>query len=311
MALSDDLLLKRGLRLAHLRLAAALAEAGGVGAAADALGLTQPAASRLAAELEGVLGARLYTRHARGVVLTEVGALFAARAQSALALLRDAGRDVEAALSGGAGSVAIGSVTAPAVELLAPAVSALRLSHPGLRLSVHVDASRALIRDVAAGALDFMIGRLPEDADPAAFEFRPIGPERVRLIARRGHPLSAGAAALADYAACDWVLQPPASPLRRAVEALFRDAGLAPPRSLADTASLVMTVALLARSDAVGAVAEAVARSLTGGPVAPLPGAPELVVPVYGMIRLAGAEPPPPVRTAWDAVARMAGVAGP
>jgi DNA-binding transcriptional LysR family regulator len=306
MRAEDDGLFKRGLRLAHLRLAAALAETGGVGAAADALGLTQPAASRLAAELERVLGAKLYERHARGVALTAAGALFAARARAALALIRDAERDVEAALSGGAGAVAIGAVTAPAIELIAPVVGALRRSHPSIRISVQVDASRALVRELKAGQLDFVVGRIPEDVDPAAFEFRPIGPERVCVIARRGHPLAARGATLADLAACDWVLQPVGAPLRRAVEALFRDAGLAPPVALADTASLVMTVALLAASDAVCAVAEAVARSLASGPVAPLKGAPTLVVPVYGMIRPAGAEPPPPVRTVWDAVAQAA-----
>ena len=60
-----DELLRRGLRFSQLRLLVALAETGRVSAAAAQLAMTQPAASRLLAELEKTAEATLYTRHAR------------------------------------------------------------------------------------------------------------------------------------------------------------------------------------------------------------------------------------------------------
>jgi len=303
-------LLRRGLRMTHLRLIAALSETGQISAAAAALAISQPAASRLAAELEGVIGAKLYLRHARGVALTEAGALFAARARAALGQMRDAQRDLDAALSGGGGAVAVGAVTAPAVELLAPALRALRLSHPEIEVSVQVETSRVLIRALAAGQLDFVIGRIPEEMDPAAFDIRVIGPERACVVARAGHPL-AGAAGVdfARLAGFDWVMQPPGSPLRRAGEDAFLTEGAPlPPRAL-NTASLIMTVATLRASDAVAAVSEAAAATLIdgGGPLARLATRRPLVVPPFGLIRLRGAAPPPPVRTVHAAVAALAG----
>lgn len=303
-------LLRRGLRMTHLRLITALGETGQISAAAAQLAISQPAASRLAAELEGVVGAKLYLRHARGVALTEAGALFAARARAALGQIRDAQRDLDAALSGGGGAVAVGAVTAPAVQLLAPALRALRLSHPEIEVTVQVETSRVLIAALAAGRLDFVIGRVPAEMDPAAFDILPIGPERACVVARAGHPLATARGL--DFAALgrfDWVMQPPGSPLRRAVEEAFLAEGAPPPPRALNTASLIMTVATLRASDALAALSEAAAATLIdgGGALTRLATRAALVVPSFGLIRLKGDAPPPPVRTVHAAVAAQAG----
>jgi molybdenum-dependent DNA-binding transcriptional regulator ModE len=71
--------LRRGIKIAHLRLMAALAATGQVGAAAEAVGITQPAASRLLAEVERMTGTPLYARTGRGIALTAEGVALAAR----------------------------------------------------------------------------------------------------------------------------------------------------------------------------------------------------------------------------------------
>jgi DNA-binding transcriptional LysR family regulator len=70
-------LLARGLKLSHLRLAAQLGRLGSVSDAAGAMRISQPAASRLASEAEAILGAPLYLREGRGIVLTAEGAALA------------------------------------------------------------------------------------------------------------------------------------------------------------------------------------------------------------------------------------------
>ena len=77
---------RRGLKIVHMRLFAELADSGQVSAAASALAITQPAASRLAAEAEQICGVRLYQRTNRGIALTPAGQAFATRAASTKSL---------------------------------------------------------------------------------------------------------------------------------------------------------------------------------------------------------------------------------
>ena len=55
------------LKLSHLRMIVALEEFEMVSAAARAVHISQPAASRMIAEMEGLLQAQLCARHSRGV----------------------------------------------------------------------------------------------------------------------------------------------------------------------------------------------------------------------------------------------------
>ena len=65
-----DSLLRRGLKLSHLRLLSALAETGQLGLAADRMAIAQPAASRLLAEVERITGQPVQLRTGRGITLT-------------------------------------------------------------------------------------------------------------------------------------------------------------------------------------------------------------------------------------------------
>ena len=60
------------LKLPHLRLIAAIEETGMISAAAQALNMSQPAASRMIGEMETLLEAQLCERLSRGVRLTRL-----------------------------------------------------------------------------------------------------------------------------------------------------------------------------------------------------------------------------------------------
>ena len=122
----DDVLLHRGLKISHLRLLAALGETGQIGQAAGRIGVTQPAASRLLAEVEGIVGSPVHTRSGRGITLTAVGEALAIRAQRVQMELRDAARDMAEIVAGGAGHVRIGAVTGPALDRVLPSLRTVR-----------------------------------------------------------------------------------------------------------------------------------------------------------------------------------------
>jgi DNA-binding transcriptional LysR family regulator len=77
-------------RLFALRLFARIAHTGSFSRAGRELGLSQPSASRIAAELERDVGVALLTRSTRGITLTEAGADYLARIEPLLAALEEA-----------------------------------------------------------------------------------------------------------------------------------------------------------------------------------------------------------------------------
>src|SRR5437773_4850391 len=77
-------------RMSALRVFVRVARSGSFSRAARDLGLSQPSASRIVAALERELGAMLFTRSTRALSLTEAGAEYLGRVETALAVLDEA-----------------------------------------------------------------------------------------------------------------------------------------------------------------------------------------------------------------------------
>lgn len=263
-------LLGRGLKLSHLQVMSAFADTGHIGLAADRLGIAQPAASRLLSEVEAILGTPVRQRLGRGVVLTEAGQRLADRAVRVMQELQEAAREVAEVAAGGVGRVRIGAVTAPAMDIVLPALRTARLSHPRIESEVVVASSDILCDQLAAGRLDFVFGRVPAGVDASAFDGVVIAPEPVALVVRRGHRLAERPPLrpeeLLDY---DWVMPGEDSPLARAVMARLAELGLPRPSQRLSTASFLLTLALLQQSNVVAPLAQAVADNFARDASAP------------------------------------------
>ena len=296
-----DELIRRGLRLPQLRLLVALHDTGQVSGAAAQVGTTQPAASRLLSELEKTVEARLYERHARGVTLTPAGEALSARARDMLRGLDDVQHEIAALGGGERGTVRIGSVTGPAVELVLPVIRELRVTYPDIELSVHVDTSDKLADALMARDLDFYIGRMPEGMDPGAIALEEVGPEPVALVARLDHPLSRRAGfGMADCLAYDWVMQPENGLLRRTTEAYLLRNGFSPPERILSTSSLLLTLAIICETNAIAPIARSAAdfyagEQAFGGRIRRLDVAGDLKVVPFSLIYLRAVAPSPAV----------------
>ena len=123
-------------RFEELRTFLAVAEGGGVGAAAERLGVVKSAVSRRVRDFEDRLGVRLFNRTTRRVALTEAGEALRSRAVRLLADLQEA----EAEASHGAREAqGLLRVTAPVpftIHCLAPVVAEFLTAHPRLRLEI-------------------------------------------------------------------------------------------------------------------------------------------------------------------------------
>jgi DNA-binding transcriptional LysR family regulator len=279
------------LKLAHLRLIAALEETGMVSGAAQALNMSQPAASRMIGEMEALLEAPLCERLARGVRLTPLGQSLARRARSVLLQLAEAEREFAELRAGRRGSVALGAVSAPAFDLVAPVLTEIRATAPQIEIAIAIESSVVLARDLIAARHDFIIARVPDDLDARLFETVTIGLERASLIVRRGHPLlSRAPLSLEHLSEYPWVTQPRGTPLRRTIDNLFLAADVTPPERYLNTTSLTLSMMLVARSDAIAAMSVEAARFACEG-VAPgaltlLPTTFPIVVQPYSLITM-------------------------
>lgn len=253
-------MMRRGLRLPHLRLIIALHDTGQISGAAHRMGMTQPAASRLLAELEQATGTPLYTRHARGVVLTEAGTLLARRSKAALHDLDDAFDDIGLLTAGAGGMVRIGTVTGPGLEIVLPTIRDIRVTYPEIAFTILVDTSDKLATALVGHEIDFYLGRLPAGFDPAAVTMRPIGTEPISLVVRDNHPLlRRHDLHLSECLAHDWVLQPPGGLMRMTVEDYLLKSGLPQPARVLNTSSLLLTLALVSETNAIAPIATSVA----------------------------------------------------
>ena len=177
------------LKLPHLRLIAAIEDTGMISAAAQALNMSQPAASRMIGEMEALLEAQLCERLSRGVRLTPLGQALARQARSVLLQLAQAEQEFADLRAGRRGVVSLGAVTAPAIDLAAPAMMRIRSLAPAIEINLKIDISSVLARDLLAARLDFIIARVPDDVDAGLFDSVVLGVEEARLVVRRGHPL--------------------------------------------------------------------------------------------------------------------------
>ena len=284
--LAADWFLQCRLKLRHLQLLAALDTHRNLNRAAEAASLLQPAASKLLTELEHRLGQELFDRTPRGMTPNLFGEVLIRRAHMILSELAGAREELSALARGDAGTIRIGSVDAPAVTLLMDAVQDVLHRHPGLNIHLHSAASDSLIRSLLDGELDIVLGRPVGDVPPSSIIYREIAEERLCFICRAGHALlGQGRVSLEEMLKFSWVMQPPGSMLRRRVDHMLQAAGSTGPGSVINSLSLLMTLAYVSRTDAIGVLSEPVARQHAAqGRIALVPVETNLSVGPYGLI---------------------------
>ena len=248
----------------QLRLIQRIGETRQLQSAAHMLALSQPAASRVLAEIEAEVGAPLFTRHPKGMEPTLVGETFLRHARVILSELDSLQSEVAGLRSGDAGEVRVGSVTGPTVGCLVPAIQRVREDAPDIQATIEVGPSGQLVRGLEEGRFDFVIARLPPEYDSRQFRIYPARNEVVRLVVREGHPMVGRRRPLAELLGYEWVIQDRGTPIRQSVEGALHAAGLAAPEKITNSSSLLVVLSILGGSDAIAPQSQEVAEVLTG-----------------------------------------------
>ncbi|KQP13146.1 LysR substrate-binding domain-containing protein [Pseudorhodoferax sp. Leaf267] len=216
------------LRLRHLRLVDALAAHSNLRRAAEAVHISQPAATQLLRELEDLLGQPLFERHARGMRITEAGRLLARDARIAIDALRGTTEALGMLGAQEPPPLRVGAIVAALASVLRPALPGLRAQFPRLRLAIDEGSIDQLTAALHGGALDLVLLRRPAQATPG-YAFRPLRSDRMVVIAGRTHP-AAGRKRLRlrDLADSLWILPPAHYAVRQALDAAWAREPAAP-----------------------------------------------------------------------------------
>lgn len=243
----------------HLELVLRIAETEQLQLGAQAVAISQPAASRILADLETTLGSALFERHPLGMVPTPAGETFVRHARVVLSELETMGDELSQLQSGASGNVRIGSVTGPAIGYLMPALQSIFQTHPDLRVSVDIAPSIVLFRQLKEARYDFIMGRTTPGQDTSDFRFHPARSENVSLLAHVSHPLAGqDNVNLEELARFPWVIQEEGTPIRQAVENAFHSNGISVPPRVLNSSSLLVALAQVAEGQAIAPQTEEV-----------------------------------------------------
>lgn len=146
------------LTLRQIEAFATVAENAGFGAAAQQMQLTPSAVSQLVAELEAIVGFRVFDRTTRKVQLSSAGRDFLACAESVLWHARAAESAAADLRHRAAGVVRIGAPMVLASLVLPAAIQAFLADRPKVRVRVVDTSVDALIDRLERGDLDLAVG---------------------------------------------------------------------------------------------------------------------------------------------------------
>lgn len=178
--------------LMQLQAFVAAASCGTFTAAAEELGMSQPAISDLIRRLEGELGAKLFMRGSRSLKLTSAGEQLLPHAEQAVNSAVLGAQAVRSQVELGGGTATFGVLRNADFYLKADLAKRFRTRYPNVRVRLVGQNSAETANDVATGVLEAGLVTLP--IDDAGMEVLPIARDEVVFVtadaARANHPVS-------------------------------------------------------------------------------------------------------------------------
>jgi DNA-binding transcriptional LysR family regulator len=256
------------LRLRDLNVFFAVVQRGSMAKAAQQLNVTQPAVSRVIADLEHTLGVRLLDRTAQGVSPTMYGRALHKRGTVVFDELKQSIRDIEFLADPTAGKLTIGCAESIAATLIPPIIERFYAKYPRVVLHVDTVPSPAIndpgLRD---RKFDLVLGRWPMQRSELADDFA------IEVLFDDRLVVAAGAQSrwarrrkidLAELTDGPWILPPPERWTYACVAEAFRARALAMPSVSLMTFSLPLIIHFLGHGQFITAFPNTVASLHAG-----------------------------------------------
>lgn len=221
---------------------------------AQALDITQSAVSAALKVLEKGAGTSLFHRTPKGMMPTPAGHEIAPGISRALNALHHIPEEITAYKGVFTGSVRVGALPLSRARLLPQAMIKLIARHPGIKIVTNESGFTALVAELRAGDIDFIIGALRNEETLVDIHSEMLFGEELILLARPDHPLAGRAVKNQELSDIQWVLPRNHAPSRHLLESAFGKMGLASPKPVVESGDPAVVRALLLGSDMVAAV---------------------------------------------------------
>jgi DNA-binding transcriptional LysR family regulator len=230
----------RRLRLRDLHVFFTTVQRGSMAKAAQTLGVTQPAVSKVIGELEHTLGVRLLDRGARGIEPTMYGRALLSRGNTAFDELRQSVRDIEFLADPTVGEVRIECQESIAAAILPQVIHRFSQAYP--RVVLHVEHLGSLTAQSAAlreRTIDVAVFRLPfEDKQEDDLNVEVLFYDQlVVVVGRQSRWARRRKIELAELVDEPWILSEPDAYNYPCVAAAFAARGLGVPKMMLSTIS--------------------------------------------------------------------------
>jgi DNA-binding transcriptional LysR family regulator len=216
------------MEIRQLRAFTAIAETGTFTAGAQRVHVTQAAVSMQIRQLETELGAPLFVRAPRRVILTEAGESLLERARRILREHDVAVAEIAELAGAERGRLRVGSASAMvSADPLPQILKELRERHPRAEVTIVSGTSEALVRHILAGELDMAFVSLPVEA--RGIQTEGLSRDELVAIASPRHRLAKQKViSVFALAGEKLILGERGGNTRRLIDELFAEAGVQP-----------------------------------------------------------------------------------
>jgi DNA-binding transcriptional LysR family regulator len=236
------------MKLEQLQHLVAIVRHGSLRSASRHLAVPQPALTRSVRALEKELGAALFIRDPKGMVLTAVGRRFHGRAESIVHEARRARDEVSQDGADATGEIVVAMSIMPHVGMLPYALPIFRQRFPDVHLNIIESLYPNVERELRQGSIDFYLGAVPQASKITGLTVNHLFRNPRAVVCRVGHPLSR-ARSLKELAGADWATTAIDDQPDSGIGAVFRQYGLPAPRVLIHAQSSMSILMSLLHTD--------------------------------------------------------------
>jgi DNA-binding transcriptional LysR family regulator len=198
----------------------------GISRAADQLKVAQPVVTEHIQSLERRLGARLFEREGRRLVLTEAGRLAHEWCTDVLRRTREFDRELQGLADGLRGSIVIGTSMSTGSYELPSLLSTFGRRHPDVRIRVDVTDAEHAMEATMAGRNDLSVVAVQSPPALASLISEQIGADEVVLVAPRRGVTDEQLLTLSELSALPFVEAQAGSLRRMLIDSQFEALGL-------------------------------------------------------------------------------------
>lgn len=243
------------LKMRHLRLLANMQRYGSLTKVAGIMGISQPAVTKMLAEVEDLFGAPLFVRAGRGLTPTRMGEVAMLKTGHIIQEFDHLAAEMEAVRNGRAARLTIGAAPYVANSLLTRVVTRLHQEHNILSV-IRQASSDQLVQALQNHELDCVLARLSAVAGQPNLTHEILYPQRPVLVGHeslikrlRGRRLE-----WQQLARMNWILPSFSTPVGRRVAELFAYMQVPAPTPVIETYSTEVMYGVISQNESIVSV---------------------------------------------------------